>query len=594
MLGLLQPTGDMEKSIALATRGDLRSELWQRLSDPRTYLPGGDKTERRMVLLQWLVMPLVLAGCLLPPPGPHDPPIHVFIAGFVMMGHPLIYALLSSMPKQGGLWQRAWRDLLLTAADITVATLVFYATAARPGYAEVLLYCTVALAATRYPMIRAIGICSLVACLLIFAALLPLHVPPPTLASEIMGLYALTYLIGLLSQAEKAVGQTAAENARLAQTVMQRNRELSTLHSLARGFNSTSSSRDIVRLGLKGLVEALDLTSACVYLVEAERPRLAARTGRRQRETLAMERVRRRDVARAMACGRTVFGDRQPPDLQGTGPAGLVRVSVPLMVRERVAAVVQVDYLDAAMEISQGDLESLEVLCNELAVALENVTLRKEAHRSAILREKNRIAQELHDTVLQMLFSIGLRLQWALDHLPADSVLRDSLAEARHLSARAGAELRGAIYTLRSDTAEVGLVPAIQQLVSAQAERAGWTANVVTTGTMPKLPLVAQNAAHRVVRECLMNAYKYAQATEVVVSLRCTPASLTVVVQDNGVGIPEDVLGTYRHLPDHFGLSSVAEQVEGLGGELMVYNNDEQGAAIRAVIPVASQSSQAA
>ena len=60
-----------------------------------------------------------------------------------------------------------------------------------------------------------------------------------------------------------------------------------------------------------------------------------------------------------------------------------------------------------------------------------------------------------------------------------------------------------------------------------------------------------------------------------------------MVVQDNGVGIPAEALAGFRQTPDHFGLRTVAEQVESLGGELAVYNNDEQGAALKAVIPLA-------
>ena len=79
-----------------------------------------------------------------------------------------------------------------------------------------------------------------------------------------------------------------------------------------------------------------------------------------------------------------------------------------------------------------------------------------------------------------------------------------------------------------------------------------------------------------------------------MVSLRFTPAALTVVVQDNGVGIPAEALAGFRQTPDHFGLRSLAEQVESLGGELVVYNNDEQGAAMKGVIPLATPASEAA
>src|SRR5919202_2224281 len=66
--------------------------LWGRRPAPR--MPCDDKTERRMVLLQWLIMPLVLAGCLLPPPRLHEPPTHALIAAAIMTMHPLLYVLL--------------------------------------------------------------------------------------------------------------------------------------------------------------------------------------------------------------------------------------------------------------------------------------------------------------------------------------------------------------------------------------------------------------------------------------------------------------------------------------------------------------------
>jgi signal transduction histidine kinase len=568
--------------------------LWGRRPAPRTLLPGDDKTERRMVLLQWLIMPLVLAGCLLPPPRLHEPPTHALIAAAIMAMHPLLYVLLGHVQAPRGTWKASWHDALLTAADVTVATLVFYATAARPGYAEVLLYCAVALAAARYTLHRAFGITSLVAVLLIFGALLPLHVAPPTLASEIIGLYALTYVIGLLSQAEKAVSVAAIENARLAQAVLQRNRELGALNRLARALNAETTPSTILQLGLDGVVEALELDTARAYRHEEGELRLAAQVGVAHAEHDAEERWRQA-AARAVALGRPVTtGWTPPPAGAEHRSAGPPSVSIPLVLHGHIGAVVQVDLSRRKPAATDTILETLDVFCGELAVALENAMLRGAAHRTAILQEKNRIAQELHDTVLQMLFGVGLRLQWSLEQLPADSALRAPLEEARHLSARAGGELRGAIFTLCSDIAEIGLVPAVERLVREQAARAGWAANVVVRGAVPELPVLVQNAAHRVVREALMNAYKHARATEVVVSLRFTPAALTVVVQDNGIGIPAEALAAFRQTPDHFGLRTVAEQVESLGGELAVYNNDEQGAALKAVIPLALPASEPA
>jgi len=573
--------------------------VWERLVALGHTL-SANKTERRMVLLQWLVMPLVLAGCLLPIPRHGEQTTHVFAAACVMLAHPLLYMLGGRVSSL----RSASRTFALTATDVTVATLVFYTTAARPGYAQVLLYCAVALAATRYAPRRAFGIASLVALLLVFAALLPLHMALPTVASEILGLYALTGLVGLLSEAEKAVGAAAAENAYLARTVLQRNRELAALNRLSHTMNSAAGTEDILRIGLAGMAEVLELRALRAYLIEeggAPEMRLVARMGD---DEPALGVARREEDACAPAEDATKAARSACTVVEGLClPAGSpvlawehVRASVPLLVSGRPVAVIQARLSRPVTAATEAMLETLQIFCGEVALALENALLRGEAHRSAVLREKNRIAQELHDTVLQMLFSIGLRLQWSLDNLVEDdqapSPLRDPLEEARHLSARAGEELRGAIFTLSSDIAEIGLVAAVRRLVDDQAIKAGWSANLVTTGEQPELPVLMQNAAHRVVREALMNAYKHAQATEVMVSVRFTCDMLTLVVQDNGVGVADAALANFRQTPDHFGLRTVAEQIESLGGAFSISSNDdEQGATVRATIPVVSRES---
>lgn len=554
---------------------------------PRVLIPSDDKTERRMVLLQWLIMPLVLAGALFPAPRPHDPPTHVLAAAALMALHPVLYTLLGYASVARGSPRSRWRDALLTATDVTVATLVFYATAARPGYAQVLLYCAVALAATRYPLYRALGITGLVALLLVFAALLPLKVTLLALAGQIIGLYVLTYLVGLLSEAEQGVSVAAAENARLAQTVLQRNRELNALNQLGRTLDAESNLKELLYLGIAGIADALNLSSVRAYQVENGAPALTERLFGEAAPGEALESRRRAEATRAAAARHSVTkGWRGGDSLQRLAPGPLC-VSTPLLVHGEVGAVIQADLPPGLHSTIDDTLESFEVFCGEIAVALEKALLRGEAHRGAILREKNRIAQELHDTVLQMLFSMGLRLQWSLEQLPQGSALREPLEEARHLSAAAGGELRGAIFTLSSDIAEIGLVAAVERLCAEQAAKAGWSANVVVSGTVPELPVLAQNAAHRVVREALMNAYKHARASEVMVSLRFTPGALNVVVQDNGVGITPATLASYRQVSDHFGLRTVAEQIEALGGEFTLYNDDdERGTAVKALIPL--------
>ncbi len=562
--------------------------LWGRVV-PRPLTFSGDKTERRMVLLQWYIMPLVLAGSLAPLSASDHASAYVIWAALVMVAHLTVYAVIGRMSRL----RSDVRDALLTAADLTMATVVFDLTIERPGFAQVLLFCAVALVATRYSPYRALGITSLVALLIgltTFSSLIFRDRPAVSaVVGEIIALYALTYLVGLLAQAEKAVSVAAAENARLAETVLRRNRELGALNGLARMLNASDTAHDVLNAGIGGIADALDLHHCRAFLVKRGETILSAMAARDTSPVAdgeATNAFRHHEATCAVALGRTKITPLHPPhDLLSSRPA--LCVSVPLIARGVTVAVIQGDMPAVTNVASEAFLETFEIFCDELAVALENVHLRGEAHRTAILSEKNRIAQELHDTVLQLLFTIGLRLQWSLDRLAPESELNAPLLDVRGLTARAGSELRGAIFTLSSDIAEVGLLAAVQRLVDEQARRADWTARVVAGDVSAHLPVLVQNAAHRVVREALMNAYKHAHASDVMVSLRETSTTLTVVVQDNGVGIPQEKLIAFRDAPDHFGLRTIAEQVERLGGVLSIYHNeDEPGTAVKAVIPL--------
>jgi len=378
---------------------------------------------------------------------------------------------------------------------------------------------------------------------------------------------------------------------------LQRNRELAALNGLARTLNAAATPEDVLRFGIDGMAAALDLLGIRAFVIRDGALSLAATGASGAADTSAGTQDatagrRLHEATRAMTAMHTVIkGWRNASGQLSPGP---LCSSIPLVVRGACRAVIQADLSAGTGPATEAMLETLDIFCDELAVAFENALLRGEAHRSAILEEKNRIAQELHDTVLQLLFSIGLRVQVSLDRLPDDSPLREQLTEARRLTASAGNELRGAIFTLSSDIAEVGLAAAVERLVDAQAGKAQWATRVVLHDIPADLPVLVQNAAHRVVREALMNAYKHAAASEVMVSVRCAGTLLTVLVQDNGVGISAEALAAYRDNADHFGLRTVAKQIEGLGGNLSIYNDDDGGTVVKAMVPLQNRSARAA
>lgn len=203
--------------------------------------------------------------------------------------------------------------------------------------------------------------------------------------------------------------------------------------------------------------------------------------------------------------------------------------------------------------------------------------------RHVVLSERHRIAQDLHDRAAQTNFLLALKLDWALVHLAEDHPLRAELERLKELAAQAAAQTREAIYALRaSELAEDGLQGGLRRLLrSLEAE--GFTATLTVTGMPVPLPPQIEDALFKMAQESLNNTRKHSQGHTVIVALRYTPTAVTLVVQDDGVGLPE---GYVEPGPGRLGLKGMRERVAALGGELCLMSGDEGGLIVRATIPL--------
>jgi signal transduction histidine kinase len=265
-------------------------------------------------------------------------------------------------------------------------------------------------------------------------------------------------------------------------------------------------------------------------------------------------------------------------------------VSAPILVQGSTAGILQALMpMPTGESNSEPSANSLTIVCQELGTSVEKALLREAAQRSLVLEEKNRIARELHDTVLQILFSLGLGVDWCLQRASEDDRLGQKLTDMRRLTAEASNELRSAIYTLSSTVAERGLMPALEALTTDFTEQHGLPVSLSTMGEPPlNLPVLTQNALHRVVRESLMNTYKHARAGHAAVRIVFEPASIVVVIQDDGVGLPHEALQRYAEDPTHFGLRTVRRQIEELDGQFEIMNGEEGGTVVRTAVPIYS------
>ncbi|MDT8304716.1 MAG: GAF domain-containing sensor histidine kinase [Anaerolineae bacterium] len=278
----------------------------------------------------------------------------------------------------------------------------------------------------------------------------------------------------------------------------------------------------------------------------------------------------------------------------GRGHAGIrTWMGVPLLAGKRQIGMLTLEHREANYYTSH-DAELAMALGNQLAVAIENARLYAQAQELAALQERQKLARELHDSVSQALYGIGLGTKTALQLIQTESVEKKSLEPALEyilsLATSGLAEMRALIFELRPESLEIeGLLPALTRRVDILRAR-GELDVVVTLGEEPDLPLAAKEVLYRVAQEALHNVSKHAHASQVALTLIGDKGEVTLEVADNGTGFE-----LREHYPGHLGLRSMRERVGALGGSFSVQSAPGMGTAIRVSLPrTSSGSAQAA
>jgi len=262
-------------------------------------------------------------------------------------------------------------------------------------------------------------------------------------------------------------------------------------------------------------------------------------------------------------------------------------LGAPLKIKDRVSGVLSVSS-DRPAAYSTADAELVMALANQAAVAIENARLYEQAQKVAVLEERQRLARELHDSVSQALYSIGLGAQAArtlVEQDPARAV--EPLNYVVSLAQNGMAEMRGLLFELRPESLEQeGLAQALQKQTAALAARH----EVVIDTTLcvePEAGAAVKEALYRIAQEALHNTVKHAKATEIRVSLECTGRQIVLEIRDNGSGFDPG-----EAFPGHLGLHSMRERAVNLGGTLEVESAPGAGTTLRAQVPVTSDAMQ--
>lgn len=262
--------------------------------------------------------------------------------------------------------------------------------------------------------------------------------------------------------------------------------------------------------------------------------------------------------------------------IAGVGPM----ILVPLALRTSSAGVLAVGRRAGRPIFTAADVPLLESFAEQASLALEYARALAEVSRLGLVEDRERIARDLHDGVIQSLFAVGLGLQGTAA-LVGDTRLADRIQQYVTEIDRVIGDVRSYIFGLRPSVLMPGnLTNTIEQLAHEMQERTGVIVVAdIDISLKSALADVAAQIAH-IVREALSNVGRHAGATTCRVTIRRDGDVAVVEVDDDGRGF--DIAQAHRGM----GMGNLDERAQSIHGTLDVVSEPGQGTVIRLTIPL--------
>ena len=239
---------------------------------------------------------------------------------------------------------------------------------------------------------------------------------------------------------------------------------------------------------------------------------------------------------------------------------------------------------------SSREMDLLQGLASQAAIAIENARLHEQLRSLTLLEERERIAMDLHDGIIQSIYAVGLNLEGCVE------LVKDDSREVRVPLERAVDDLNDVIKGIRNYISNLrpsscdgrGLRESIADALKMLKVNSSITVEVIEEGVCEELAREQVAQLSHITKEALANVLKHAGASSVTVCLLSQDHRLILSIQDNGVGFePEMVEPTAGQ-----GLRNMAERARALGGIFSVRSKRGSGTEIAVQIPLAAGSGE--
>lgn len=285
----------------------------------------------------------------------------------------------------------------------------------------------------------------------------------------------------------------------------------------------------------------------------------------------------------------TQHDDAELSAIYGLLPANTQTETVSLRYQDTPLGELRVAARQAHESLSASDITILQSFARQIALALYAIQTTRQIYQSrqrlvtAREEERRRIRRDLHDGLGASLSSFVLRLEQAIDQLPANASTSEAMLTSLINDAQqAILDIRRLVYELRPpDLDEYGLLFALREYLHRMTTN-GTTLTLHAPETLPNLPAAIEVAVYRITQEAVNNALKHAHASNVTVNIQVTthtPRWLQLEICDDGVGITSTS-------QTGIGLNSMRERAQEVGGRWMLKVQPAGGVRVLVDLPL--------
>ncbi|MEU0830306.1 GAF domain-containing protein [Streptomyces sp. NPDC005969] len=388
-----------------------------------------------------------------------------------------------------------------------------------------------------------------------------------------------------------AAAGVAIDNARLYEDAHRRQRWLAASNELTRSLLSGAEPAAVLESVTATVREmaGADLVTLGVPVGDRGELVIEAASGTSAEEVRGLVLPAAALAAKVFTSGETITSDAVSADPRAEGgSASVVKLGpaffVPLGTREHVRGVLQVANVPGSSFFTDAVVDMVTGFGNQAALALDVAEHRRDTERMLVLNDRDRIARDLHDLVIQRLFAGALSLQSTLGRVADRPQVGERIQRVVNDLDDTIKIIRSTIYGLREHDRTRRGSGLRAQLVAATeraTESLGFAPALRMTGLLDTAVSAEQTEQLlAVLGETLSNAARHAHATTVDVSVEVTDAALQLRVADNGRGI--DPVVTRRS-----GLANLRRRAEEMGGTFGLSSNQPSGTVVEWVVPSA-------